>query len=242
MTRKHTKLTPAKPVPATVVPSTLRSMAFGFDHLAKCTAKLANEYSTRQDDPELARLYHGHRQSIGNWAMLTRRDLPDAPALGELPTLDGSDYFGAVLHLSHFCERAAAVLLDPGRAGSAKPGQEAPPAEGKATNGGYDPDAYIPVKEVRERMKPPCDCGKWTKIKKANPWIRFDPKAPTQRPRIHRADADKLRAGKMNPDTFELLDVQGQELQSITQIQQEYMTGIGRRKAEIDAEKRQRGG
>ena len=105
--------------------------------------------------------------------------------------------------------------------------------------GGYDPDAYMPVKELREKMDPPWDFGTWTKIKTANPWIRFDLKAPANRPRIHRADAGRLEKGKLNPDTFELLDEPGLDLPAVSknQIAAEYLKGVFARKAEIDKKK-----
>jgi hypothetical protein len=107
---------------------------------------------------------------------------------------------------------------------------------------GYDPDAYMPVKELREKMDPPCDFPKWTKIKKANSWIRFDPNASKQHPRIHRADAARLEKGKLNPDTFELLDVQGDDFPSVSadQLTDEYLADTAARKADIQAEKRRR--
>jgi hypothetical protein len=115
---------------------------------------------------------------------------------------------------------------------------DAPGATGGEGAAAYDPDAYMPVKELREKMDPPWGLGKWTKIKAANPWIRFDPKSPKQRPRIHRADACRLEKGKVNPDTFELLDSPGEGLPSLDQLTDEYLADAAARKAEIQAEKR----
>ncbi len=103
----------------------------------------------------------------------------------------------------------------------------------------YDPDAYMPVKELREQ-EPPWTCADWTKIKAGNPWLRFDPHAPKYKPRIHRADAAKLRRGKLKPNTFELLDVQGNDLPSVAddEITEDFLADAAARKAEIRAQKK----
>ena len=70
----------------------------------------------------------------------------------------------------------------------------------------YDPDAYMPVKEALEAWGDGRDYYAFNKAKKANPWIRFDPKAPKSRPRVHRGDWAKFIKGPSNVRTFELLD------------------------------------
>lgn len=97
----------------------------------------------------------------------------------------------------------------------------------------------MPVKELREQVEPPWTLADWTKAKAANPWIRFDPKAPKNRPRIHRADAEKLKLGRIDPDTFELINIQGEGLPSIAagEILEEYLSDSAARKADIDEDK-----
>lgn len=111
-------------------------------------------------------------------------------------------------------------------------------AEGPST--AYDPDAYMPVVELRESMDPPWNLGDWTKAKRANPWLRFDPtdKPKTSRPRIHRADAAKLKGGPLDPKTFELLDDDLPELHTLD----EYAADAAARKAEIQEKNRRSGG
>jgi hypothetical protein len=72
----------------------------------------------------------------------------------------------------------------------------------------YDSDAFMPVGDFRNQLASKhggTDCNIWTKIKRKNPWIRFDLQAPTSRPRIHRADAAKL-LDRLDVNTWELLD------------------------------------
>jgi hypothetical protein len=127
----------------------------------------------------------------------------------------------------------------------AQAGQEGQGAKRPVAAGGaepYDPDAYMTVKEAREGMVPACDCAQWTKIKKANPWLRFDPKARKNRPRVHRADAARLQRGKLDRKSFELLDVPGLDLPGVadSEITDDYLADAAAVKAQIRAENRGR--
>ena len=115
-------------------------------------------------------------------------------------------------------------------------GQQPPGEQSPSVGEPYDADAFMPVKEAREQMDTPCGCAEWTRIKKANPWLRFDPKAKKNRPRVHRADVARLKKGKFNPDTFELLDAPGTDLPSLTELTEDYLADMYARKSQIKAE------
>jgi hypothetical protein len=89
-----------------------------------------------------------------------------------------------------------------------KPGMAATTAAVVPQDDVYDSDAFMPVGDFRNQLASQhggTDCNIWTKIKRKNPWIRFDLQAPTSRPRIHRADAAKL-LDRLDVNTWELLD------------------------------------
>lgn len=94
-------------------PATLQDFADGFSGYVRTATEVANRFAYRPDDPELAPTYLLYRGAIGNWGMLMRRNFPDAPALPELPTLDGTSFHAGMIHLAQFCERAAGLLLQP---------------------------------------------------------------------------------------------------------------------------------
>jgi len=176
------------------------------------------------DPKEHGQLYISLRREIERWTKIVRLRIENCPTLPELPELIRNDYFAAIVRLKEHCE-AAAKCLDR-------------PLVVLANTASYDPDTYMPVKECREQMDPPCGCPAWTKIKNANPWIRFEPNTPTNRPRIHRADAARLIKGKLNPDTFELLDVEGNGLPSLKELTNEYLADAAAMTAKIKEEKK----
>jgi len=124
--------------------------------------------------------------------------------------------------------RCVAVPVGEAKAGphsSAEPGiGEAVVGADTEADAGYDPDAYMVVKDFIAKWSDVAGGGvgypQWTKAKKRNAWFRFDPKAPKQRPRIHRADAARflaaVKAGRVDSDTFELLDTEGADLPSLS--------------------------
>jgi hypothetical protein len=184
---------------------------------------------------------------VGNAARLRAAIHPVILTLAAMPPQDllpGTTFAARPLaEIATFGNGELLITIE-GAIPATEPWSKAPntqPADVESPDG-YDPDAYMPVKELREKMDPPWDFGKWTKIKTANPWIRFDPKASKQHPRIHRADAARLEKGKLEPDTFELLDVQGDDLPGIDQLTDEYLADAAARKAEIKAEKTRRRG
>ncbi|MCK4627016.1 MAG: hypothetical protein KAV00_17010 [Phycisphaerae bacterium] len=110
---------------------------------------------------------------------------------------------------------------------------------------GHDPDAYMPVKEARDDWGDGKNYNDFRKARKANPWIRFDPRAPRNRPRVHRADWAKFLKGPINEDTFELIDVE-KDYPSIAdnlsdESTAEYLADARARKEKIRNEKRRTG-
>ena len=192
-----------------------------------------------------SRLKMASHPAVLTLAAMPKERLLASCDLAVRPLVEIADFDGKVLHIplqgalpevppGPWVE---VVGISPPAARNGKPsavGETAMLPPGKA--GGYDPDAYMPVKEVRESADPPWDFAKWTKIKAANPWLRFDPKAKKQRPRLHRADAARLKTGQFNPDTFELIDKGDHK--SLEKLTDEYLADAAARKAEIDAQKR----
>jgi hypothetical protein len=223
--RKKQVLTSA--IPQSVVQSTnAQIVAFGFPTLAETIAGSLKEFADRQDDPKVAHLYAAARKQIKAFREFMRKRMIVGRVIPELPTLLHNDWYAGTAKLVEYCEEAGKKVN----------------ADWQKNVGrcGYDPDAYMPVKELREKMDPPWDFGMWTKIKTANPWIRFDPNAPVQHPRIHRCDAERLRKGPLAADTFALLDIPGDGLPSIAEdeLTDEYLADCAARKALIRKEKR----
>jgi len=177
-----------------------------------------------------------------NWLWNLLDQLPaDVWTSGKPPPASLVDEWKKATEMLRGC--LASILADAPPVGQGRAPAEAGQGQAQdADRTAYDLDAFMPVKELREEKEPFWSCADWTKIKAGNPWLRFDPTAPTNRPRIHRADADKLRKGNLDPNTFELLDVQGEDLPSVAdgEITDEYLAGAAARKAAIQAAKRRR--
>ena len=109
----------------------------------------------------------------------------------------------------------------------------------------YDPDAFMSIKNALEDWRRPKDYNSFRKARKMNSWIKFDPQAPRQRPRVHRADWATFVKGPMNPDTFELIDVE-KDYPSVTgkpseESIDEYLADANAERKKIDNEKRRTG-
>ena len=202
------------------------SAGFGDAELAGIVHQVETEFAGQRLADRCNRLF---RTVLADWLP---KQCPDLAA-----TLDDG------FHDSQYARAAAQIDALAGLVHAQAPAPAGGGQAGNAQGGkGYDPDAYMPVKEFRDKLAEKhggTDFNTWTKIKKANLWIRFDPEAKEGRPRIHRADADKLLS-RLDPDTWELLD-EGDHPSVAGSVDKELAEAL-MRKCTIRQAKKQRGG
>lgn len=124
-----------RPGDAKLVQASPQSQAKGFYILAEAITSHLNRLASQPDSRELGRLYMIYRQSVGSWRRLTHKYLPNAPALSELPTLIGNDWYAGLTRLAECCEDCAARLRGKPKAQARKrrrrPSETPPKVTGK---------------------------------------------------------------------------------------------------------------
>jgi len=90
--------------------ATPQYMADRFTAYVPEITEVYNRFSCRPDDRDLVRLYALWRPWVKNTRDPIREHFPNSPALPELPSLIGNDYFTWFVNLADFCTEAARRL------------------------------------------------------------------------------------------------------------------------------------
>jgi len=206
--------------PATGPMATRKEVADMFLRRRAVITEDVRNFAFRQGDPALAARYDLHRAVLERDRVLARGQFPDDPALPEMPSLAGNDYYAGMIHLADYYTTAANTILAGGKAPTVEGGK----ANSKEQPWADDaPEFLHNIEALKLDSAGQLDLKKLGRLLIPKGDIRFMRKG--RRCKVHIGDfRHYLSAQKGGAVTDEAID--------------EYLRGVEQRKQEVDRSKR----